>query len=135
MKSITFAGIALLSSLCLFQTAQAQPAEQRPTRVVLQKTDVGNTGREATLQTVEFVKGAAEIPHTHPGELMGYVLTGAFELNVAGRPMVTYRAGEGFMVEGGKVHYGKNIADGPSKLLVTIILEKGKDPSSPAPAK
>jgi hypothetical protein len=33
------------------------------------------------------------------------------------------------------VHYGKNIADGPSKLLVTIILEKGKDPSSPAPAK
>jgi quercetin dioxygenase-like cupin family protein len=45
---------------------------------------------------------------------------------------VTYRAGEGFMVEGGKIHAGKNIADGPSKLLVTVILEKGKDPSTPA---
>lgn len=127
--------MALVGASFLIPSAQAQPAEQRPTRVVLQKTDVGHTGREATLQTVEFAKGAAEIPHTHPGELMGYVLTGAFELNVAGRPTVTYRAGEGFMVEGGKVHYGKNIADGSSKLLVTVILEKGQAPSTPAPAK
>jgi len=124
--------MALACASLLIQSAQAQSPEQRPTRAVLQKTDVGSTGREATLQTVEFAKGAAEIPHTHPGELMGYVLTGAFELSVAGRPVVTYRAGDGFMVEGGKVHYGKNIADGPSKLLVTIILEKGQPPSTPA---
>jgi quercetin dioxygenase-like cupin family protein len=124
--------IALACASLLIQSAQAQAPEQRPTRVVLQKTDVGNTGREATTQTVEFAKGAAEIPHTHPGELMGYVLTGAFELSVAGRPTVAYLAGEGFMVEGGKIHAGKNIADGPSKLLVTVILEKGKDPSTPA---
>ena len=124
--------MALACASLLIQSAQAQAPEQRPTRNVLQKTDVGNTGREATLQTVEFAKGAAEIPHTHPGELMGYVLLGAFELSVAGRPTVAYRAGDGFMVEGGRVHAGKNIADGPSKLLVTVILEKGQPASTPA---
>ena len=67
---------------------------------MLQKVDVGTTGREATLQTVEFAQGAAKIPHTHPGELVGYVLVGAFELSVVGKPTVTYRAGDGFLVEG-----------------------------------
>lgn len=132
MKLFIRFAIALAGSMLLLQAAQAQPAEQRPTRVVLQKADVGNTGREATLQTVEFAQGAAEVPHTHPGELVGYVLTGAFELSVAGKPTVTYRAGDGFLVEGGRVHAGKNIFAGPSKLLVTVILEKGQPASSPA---
>lgn len=132
MKTSIWAGIALFSVTLFIQGAQAQQAEQRPTRVVLQKADVGTTGREATLQTVEFAQGAAEIPHTHPGELVGYVLVGAFELSVAGKPTVTYRVGDGFLVEGGRVHAGKNIAPGPTKLLVTVILEKGQLASSPA---
>jgi quercetin dioxygenase-like cupin family protein len=124
--------IAFIAASLFIQAAQAQQAEQRPKRTVLQKSDVGATGREATLQIVEFAQGAAEVPHTHPGELFGYVLEGAFELDVAGKPKATYRAGDGFLVEGGRVHAGKNVAPGPSRLLVTVILEKGQPPSSPA---
>jgi quercetin dioxygenase-like cupin family protein len=112
--------------------AQAQKGEQRPTRTVLQKSDVGTTGREATLQIVEFAQGVAEVPHTHPGELIGYVLEGAIELAVADKPTVALRAGEGFIVQGGRAHAGKNIAAGPTRLLVTVILEKGQPPSAPA---
>ena len=56
----------------------------------------------------------------------------ALELSVAGKPTVSYRAGDGFWVEGGRVHAGKNIAVRPSKLLVTVILEKGQLASLPA---
>jgi quercetin dioxygenase-like cupin family protein len=128
----TTVAIALVAVSLFIHAAQAQQAEQRPKRTVLQKSDVGTTGREATLQIVEFAPGAAEVPHTHPGELFGYVLEGAFELDVAGKPRATYRTGDGFLVEGGRVHAGKNIAPGPSRLLVTVILEKNQPPSAPA---
>ena len=128
----TTIAIAFIAASLLIHAAQAQRAEQRPKRTVLQKSDVGATGREATMQIVEFAQGMAEVPHTHPGELIGYVLEGAFELDVAGKPKATHRAGDSFLVEGGRVHAGKNIAPGPSRLLVTVILEKGQPPSAPA---
>jgi len=128
----TTIAIAFIAASLFVHAAHAQQAEQRPKRTVLQKSDVGATGREATMQIVEFAHGAAEVPHTHPGELIGYVLEGAFELDVAGKPKATHRAGDSFLIEGGRVHAGKNIAPGPSRLLVTVILEKGRPPSSPA---
>ncbi len=36
------------------------------------------------------------------------------------------------MSEGGKVHAAKNTAKGSTKLLATVILEKGKPASAPA---
>jgi quercetin dioxygenase-like cupin family protein len=112
--------------------AWAQQSEQRPARTVLQKLDVGITGREASLVVVEFAPGASEVPHTHPGEYIAYVLDGAFEFEVAGKPKATYRTGDSFFVEDGRVHLGRNVAQGPTKLLITFILEKGKPASSPA---
>jgi quercetin dioxygenase-like cupin family protein len=93
---------------------------------------VGSTGREATLQIVEFPAGAAEVPYTHPGELVGYLLEGSLDLMVEGKPIASLKAGDGFIIEGGKVHAAKNTAKGSSKLLATVILEKGKPPSAPA---
>ena len=124
--------LAVLAAALSFQAAQAQQPEQRPKRTVLQKLDVGTTGREASLVLVEFAPGAAEVPHTHPGEYLAYVLEGAFEADVAGKPKATFRPGETFAVEGGRVHFGKNVAPGPTKLLLTFILEKGQPASTPA---
>jgi quercetin dioxygenase-like cupin family protein len=137
-KLITFAVGIIVPAFILAGTvttpalAQAQKVDQRPTRTLLQKSDVGTTGREATLQIVEFAAGSAEIPHSHPGELIAYVLEGAFELNVTGKPVATHRAGDSFIIEGGRVHAGKNITAGPTRKLVTVILEKGKPSTTPA---
>jgi len=124
--------IAILAATLGIPAAQAQQPEQRPKRTVLQKLDVGDTGREASLVMVEFAPGAAEVPHNHPGEYLAYVMEGAFEFDVAGKPKATYRAGDSFAVEGGRVHSGKNVAQGPTRLLLTFILEKGKPLSTPA---
>jgi quercetin dioxygenase-like cupin family protein len=84
------------------------------------------------LQIVEFPAGAAEVPHTHPGELVGYVLEGSADLMVEGKPMASLKAGDGFIIEGGKIHAAKNTAKGSTKLLAAVILEKGKPTSAPA---
>jgi quercetin dioxygenase-like cupin family protein len=134
MKLVKRLGLGLSISFFIAQLAfaQAQAEELRPKRTVLQKSDVGSTGREVTLQIVEFPAGAAEVPHTHPGELVGYVLEGSADLMVEGRPMASLKEGDGFIIEGGKVHAAKNTAKGSTKLLATVILEKGKPTSAPA---
>jgi len=134
MKLTKWLGLGLSISFFIapLALAQAQTDELRPKRTVLQKSDVGSTGREVTLQIVEFPASAAEVPHTHPGELVGYLLEGSLDLMVEGKPMTSLKVGDGFIIEGGKVHAAKNTAKGSSKLLATVILEKGKPPSAPA---
>jgi quercetin dioxygenase-like cupin family protein len=74
----------------------------------------------------------ARVKHTHPGPLAGYVLEGILTLEHEGRPTATYKAGEAFFVEPGKVHVGINPTDAPLKFIATLVVEKGKPPSSPA---
>jgi quercetin dioxygenase-like cupin family protein len=136
IRSIRFTARAVLTGFiaaaCL-QNSLAQQSELRPKRTELQKVDVGSTGREASLVTVDFPVGAAEVRHTHPGEYIAYVLEGAFMFDIDGQPTKTYRVGDSFVVPGGVIHSGKNVATGPTRLLITFILEKGKPASTPAP--
>ena len=46
--------------------------------------------------------------------------------------MASLKEGDGFIIEGGKVHAAKNTAKGSTKLLATVILEKGRPASAPA---
>ena len=64
----TTIAIAFIAASLFIHAAQAQQAEQRPKRTVLQKSDIGATGREATMQIVEFAQGMAEVAHTRSEE-------------------------------------------------------------------
>ena len=129
--SIFAAAIVMALTLAGSTAALAQRSQQRPVRTVLQTLDVAGTNREASLVIVEFAPGAAEVPHTHPGEYIAYVLDGAFEFEVVDKAKAIYRAGDSFIVESGRAHLGRNVAQGPTKLLITFVLEKGKPPSAP----
>jgi quercetin dioxygenase-like cupin family protein len=65
--------------------------------------------------------------------LSGYVLEGTLTLQHEGLPTTVYRAGEAFHVEAGKIHVGSNETAAPAKLVATLVVEKGKPQSSPAP--
>jgi quercetin dioxygenase-like cupin family protein len=58
-------------------------------------------------------------------------LEGTLTLEHEGRSTTSYRAGDVFYVEPGKVHLGINSSDTPVKFVVTLVVEKGKPPSSP----
>jgi len=113
------------------QTATAQqPAIQR--KPLLQQ-DATIPGFQATVTIVEIPAGVSEIRHTHPGPLTVYVLEGTLILEHEGRPTATVQAGEAVLIEAGKIHRGINNGTVTARLVATLISEKGKPASSPAP--
>jgi quercetin dioxygenase-like cupin family protein len=57
---------------------------------------------------------------------MIHVLEGALSLDYEGKPQATYKAGDSFYVEAGKVHEGINKSNAPVKAIATFIIPKGQ---------
>jgi quercetin dioxygenase-like cupin family protein len=125
MRKLLVGAILLVTGV---SAGAQQPGIQRKALL----TQDGPPGFQTIVNTLEFAPGAREVKHTHPGPLAGYVLEGTLTLEHEGRPTATYKAGEAFFVEPGKVHVGINPTDAPLKFIATLVVEKGKPPSSPA---
>lgn len=110
--------------LLTIPTAQAQP--EGITRTDLQRHDLGSGGREAIQVRVELAPGVAFPSHTHPGEEIIYVLTGALEYQIEGKPPVTLKAGDVLFVPAGTAHAAKNVGSDSASELATYIVEKNK---------
>jgi quercetin dioxygenase-like cupin family protein len=128
--------ISLLSfqalSLADIEKARAQQASEIKRTSLLQQ-DSTIAGYQAIMNIVEIPPGVREVKHTHPGPLSVYVLEGTLTLEHEGRPTATYRPGDAVLIEAGKIHQGINMGNVPVKLVATLIAEKGKPPTSPAP--
>lgn len=103
-----------------------------PTRTVLLQHDAPAAGYENVLVRVEIPAGGREGRHTHPGLAMVHVLQGALTLDHEGRPTTTYKVGESFFIEPGKVHEGMNRGATPATLIASFVVEKGKPLAAPA---
>jgi len=104
-------------------------------RTVLQQADISMPGREAVTAVAEFQPGAAAGRHTHPGEEIGYILEGQVLLEQDGKPAVTLRAGQTFLIPPGTVHNATNSGSATARVVATYLVEKGKPLATPAPAK
>ena len=90
-----------------FALAAALYAQQPGfSRKMLQDENLSVSDRHAVQVVAEFTPGASAGKHTHPGEELGYVLEGTLELQVAGQPPRTLKAGEAFFIPAGVVHDG-----------------------------
>ena len=106
-----------------------QPAFKR---TVLQQADISVPGREAVTAVAEFQPGAAAGRHTHPGEEIGYILEGQFLVEQDGRPAVTLRAGQTFLIPTGTIHNATNTGSTTGRVVATYLVEKGKPLATPA---
>ena len=104
-------------------------------RTVLQQQDISAPGREAVMALGEFQPGGGPGPHTHPGEEISYVLEGSIVLEQAGKPNVTVKAGESFIIPAGVVHNATNRGSGVAKIVATYVVEKGKPLATAASAR
>jgi quercetin dioxygenase-like cupin family protein len=113
--------------------AQAMASAQQPTvqRKVLQQQDLTIPGYQAVLVAVEIPVGGREGRHTHPGTALVLVEQGELTLDYVGKPTVTYKVGESFIIEPGKVHEGINRGSMPVKAVASFIVEKGKPLATP----
>ncbi|QOG19680.1 MULTISPECIES: cupin domain-containing protein [Bradyrhizobium] len=118
------ASAAVLTANLLTLPAAAQPSGV--TRTDLQRHDLSASGREAVQVRVDLAPGVAFGRHTHPGEEIIYVLAGAIEYDVEGKPPVTLKAGDVLFIPAGTVHAAKNVGAVPASELATYIVAKDK---------
>jgi quercetin dioxygenase-like cupin family protein len=134
-KSLARAAAVLGVAICgVFWAQQQLSAQQAPAvqRTVLLQQDLTIPGYQATLVAVEIPVGGREGRHTHPGSAVVHVEAGTLTLDYEGKPTMTYKAGESFYVEPGKIHEGINKGTMPVKAIATFIVEKGKPLTTPA---
>jgi quercetin dioxygenase-like cupin family protein len=81
---------------------------------------------------VDLDPGDVSPKHRHPGEEVIYVLQGAIEYQVEGRPTRVCKAGDVLMIPARAVHRARNIGSAEAAELATYIVEKGKPVASPA---
>ena len=122
MRSITAAIVVLIGGAFLSYSAQ-QPTV---TRKVLIQQDLAIPGYTAAMVSVEIPVGGREGRHTHPGTVMVVVQEGELTLDYEGKPTATYKAGQTFSVEPGKIHEGINKGKTPVHALASFVVEKGK---------
>ena len=133
VRAVTVTIVAFAFALA-FVVAFAVVAAQQPMfrRTMVQQGDISVPGREAISAVGEFQPGATPGRHTHFGEEIGYVLEGTLLVEQDGKPAVTLKAGEMFLIPAGTIHNATNTGTGTARVLATYIVEKGKPLATPA---
>ena len=124
-RTRTIAAAALIAGLGLtLQVGRAQQAGIK--RTDLQRHDLSAPGREVVQVRVDLAAGVEFGRHSHPGEEIVYVIEGALEYALDGKPPVTIKAGGVLFIPAGAVHSAKNVGTTNGAELATYIVEKGK---------
>ena len=124
-----------ISAIAVVIVAACLQAAQQPqvTRKVLMQQDLAIPGYTGALVAVEIPAGGREGKHTHPGTVMVAIQEGAITLEYEGKPTKTYKAGEAFSVDPGKIHEGINNGKTPARAIASFVVEKGKPLTTQVP--
>ncbi|UWU72213.1 cupin domain-containing protein [Bradyrhizobium sp. NC92] len=131
LRTLRVLSSAVLLAGNLF-TLPAAAAQAGVTRTDLQRHDLSAPGREAVQVRVDLAPGVAFRRHTHPGEEIIYVLAGAIEYDVEGKPPVTLKAGDVLFIPAGTVPAAKNVGGETASELATYIVAKDRPLLTPA---
>ena len=126
MKTARIAASLAAAAAAALHMATAQQAGPGTRRTDLQQHDLSIPGREMLQARVDIDPGVTSLKHWHPGEEIVYVLEGALEYAVDGKPPVTLKAGDVLFIPARAPHTAKNVGTGPGAELATYIVEKGK---------
>ena len=125
LKNGMAAAAIVLAGFALSQPASSAQGPDVVRKVLLQH-DLPMNGWSEALVSVEIPVGGREGRHTHPGPLMVYITEGAITLDYEGQPTKTYKTGDVFYVESGKIHEGINMGNVPARALASFVTPKGQ---------
>ena len=133
-KSSLVSALVIIASACGWLALPVAGADQSAgfSRKILQEQDLSVAGRHGAIALIEFTVGAAAPRHTHPGEELGFVIEGTFQLEVDGKPPQVLKAGETFIIPAGVVHTARNVGSTPARVVSSYFVEKGQPLASPA---
>jgi quercetin dioxygenase-like cupin family protein len=125
-RTVVVLVVAVAAIMCGQAVMHAQQAAPTVVRTVLFAQDLNIPGYQEVLVEVRIPVGGREGRHTHPGTVIVHVEEGELTLDYDGKPTKTYKAGESFSVEAGKVHEGINKGSAPIRAIAAFVVEKGK---------
>lgn len=85
------------------------------------------------VQSRDFAPGSESGWHVHPGTEVAYLASGRLELHVEGKVTVL-EPGDSFTMPRGVPHNGANAGPGPSRAVITLVVDKGAQPRQPVAA-
>jgi quercetin dioxygenase-like cupin family protein len=134
MKPIIALTAALLCTGAAITIAQNTSAVTGPKITVLSDESVsGNDRLHAIIGIAEWQPGSATKRHYHAGDEYATVLEGAIEVDNDGEPPHIYKAGQAYHNRRGVIHVARNANNGPSRMSVVLIIDKGAEIQVPAP--
>jgi quercetin dioxygenase-like cupin family protein len=92
-------------------------------RTELQRATSSIPGREIVQVLTEIPAGVESGWHQHPGEEVGYILTGTVEMRIQGRPTLTLHAGDPFLMPPRTPHNAVDLGPETGRMLSTYIVE------------
>jgi quercetin dioxygenase-like cupin family protein len=105
--------------------ALAADAPPLPVRHVLQTApSSASSNTQIVVAEVVFSPGAKLPFHTHPGEEAGVVKSGTLVMEIQGKPTLTLKAGDSFVIPRGVAHQAT--ADGETHVIATYVVDKDK---------
>ena len=126
MNPNRIATYAMLVATCGLTVHLAHSQLPGVKRTDLQQHDLSAAGREVVQARIDIAPGMTAPRHSHPGEEIIYVLEGALEYQIDGKPPVTLKAGDVLFVPARAIHSAKNVGAGNGAELATYVVEKGK---------
>jgi len=95
-------------------------------RTEIQHSPSSIPGRDIVQVLTEIPVGVESGWHTHPGEEVGYIVTGTVEMAIDGRATLTLQAGDGFLIPPRTPHNARDVGPGTGHMLSTYIVEAGQ---------
>ncbi|WP_211238352.1 cupin domain-containing protein [Deinococcus pimensis] len=74
----------------------------------------------------EIPSGVESGWHLHPGEEVGYIITGTVRMTFRERPTLTLHAGDGFLIPPRTPHNALDVGDVTGVMLSTYLVETGQ---------
>jgi quercetin dioxygenase-like cupin family protein len=83
-------------------------------------------GREIVQVLTLIPVGVESGWHIHPGEEVGYIMSGTVEMRIRGAETLTLHAGDGFLIPPRTPHNARDLGPGTGRMLSTYIVEIGE---------
>jgi quercetin dioxygenase-like cupin family protein len=122
--------VALLGGFAYGQQKFPQPSPVK--RTPLGKVEVPGSNYEVVFGITELAAGFKSGRHSHPGQVMAYVLDGEFWYHIDGQPEKIYKVGDSLQLPDRAVHNEGAAGNGPVKVMAVFVVEKGQPMVQPA---
>jgi quercetin dioxygenase-like cupin family protein len=118
---------AAMTAICFIAAASVRADDRTVVRQLITEKLADVPGKELTMITVEYPPGGSSRPHRHDAYVLVYVLQGTVQMQVAGQPLQTLKAGESFLERPNDIHVVSRNASAtqPATFLVVALKAAG----------